>query len=323
MFNVKKFLRSTLIVFISLLVGLLICESILRIKHKFIVNYDIEMWRYAKELKTKVNNKKINHVHIKNKSAILQNTEIKINNFGQRDIQYDNSKLSEYDRSFLIIGSSVAMGWGVEHEKVFSNRLNKKSFQNKKKWIFINGGVGNYNTQRYVNNYFENWKELDFTDIIIHFFVNDTEIIKPAKVNFFTNNFHLGVVVWKLLNSYVSAFNPEKVEKYYSDRYDDDYEGFIIAKKELLNLSEHCKKNSINCHIILMPDIHKLNPYKLNFINQKMKKIAADLDFKFHDLLSIFEGKDEKTVWNKYGDPHPNAYANSLMSENIFLYLNK
>ena len=126
----------------------------------------------AKELKTKVNNKKINHVHIKNKSAILQNTEIKINNFGQRDIQYDNSKLSEYDRSFLIIGSSVAMGWGVEHEKVFSNRLNKKSFQNKKKWIFINGGVGNYNTQRYVNNYFENWKELDFTDIIIHFFAH-------------------------------------------------------------------------------------------------------------------------------------------------------
>ena len=43
----------------------------------------------------------------------------------------------------------------------------------------------------------------------------------------------------------------------------------------------------------------------------------------YHDLLSIFEGKDEKTVWNKFGDPHPNAYANSLMSENIFLYLNR
>ena len=55
MFNVKKLLRSTLIVFISLLVGLLICESILRIKHKFIINYDIEMWRYAKELKTNQN----------------------------------------------------------------------------------------------------------------------------------------------------------------------------------------------------------------------------------------------------------------------------
>ena len=323
MLNIKKLLSSTLIVFISLLAGFFICELILRVKHKIIINYDIEMWKYAKELKIKVDNRKINHVHVKNKSAILQNIEIKINKFGQRDIEYDNSKLSQFDRSFLIIGSSVAMGWGVEYDKVFSNRLNKKSLQNNKNWIFINGGVGNYNTQRYVNNYFENWKDLEFTDIIVHFFVNDTEIIKPAKVNFFTNNFHLGVVVWKLLNSYVSAFNPEKVEKYYLDRYEDDYEGFIIAKKELLNLSEHCRKNLINCHIILMPDIHKLNPYKLNFINQKMKKVAEDLEFQFHDLLGSFEDKDEKTVSNKYGDPHPNAYANSLMSENIFLYLNK
>ena len=323
MFSIKKLLRSTLIVSISLLVGLLICETILRIKHKFIINYDIEMWKYAKELKIKVKNKKINHIHIKNKSAILQNTEIKINKYGQRDVDYDNSTLSNFDRSFLIIGSSVAMGWGVESDKVFSNRLNKKSLKNNKNWIFINGGVGNYNTERYVNNYFENWKELEFTDIIIHFFVNDTEIIRPAKVSFFTNHFHLGVIVWKLLNSYVSAFNPEKVEKYYLDRYEENYEGFIIAKKELLKLSEHCKKNSINCHIILMPDIHKLNPYKLNFINQKMQKTATELEFQFHDLLSIFEGKDEKKVWNKYGDPHPNDYANSLMSENIFLYLNK
>ena len=49
--------------------------------------------------------------------------------------------------------------------------------------------MGNYNAERYINNYFENWEKLNFSDIIIHFFVNDTEVIEPAKVNFFTNNF--------------------------------------------------------------------------------------------------------------------------------------
>ena len=44
-------------------------------------------------------------------------------------------------------------------------------------------------------------------------------------------------MVWKLLNSYVSAFNPEKVEKYYSDRYNDDYEGFIIAKRVIKSMN--------------------------------------------------------------------------------------
>lgn len=323
MTNLKKLIRSSLVVLFSFLIGILICEVILRAKHKIIINYDIEMWKYAKKLKKKVKNEKINHVHVKNKTAVLQKTNIRINKYGQRDINYDNSFLSEYDRSFLILGSSVAMGWGVEREKVFSNRLNKISSEKSKKWIFINGGIGNYNTERYVNNYFENWEDFNFTDIIIHFFVNDTEIIKPANVNFFTNNFHLGVVVWKLVNSYISKFSPEKIEQYYLSRYQDNYEGFKNAKRELLRLKTHCNKKSINCHIILMPDIHKLNPYKLKFINIKMEKVAKEFNYNFYDLLETFEGKDEKKVWNKYGDPHPNAYANELMSESIFQYLDK
>ena len=319
----KSFFKSSLIVLISLLLGIFFCEAILRIKHSFIINYDIEMWKYAKKLKIKVNNAKINHVHLRNSSANLQNVEIKINRYGQRDIDFEPSYLKKFDRSFLILGSSVAMGWGVESENVFSNRLNRAAAENDKNWIFINGGVGNYNAERYINNYFENWEKLNFSDIIIHFFVNDTEVIEPAKVNFFTNNFHLGVVKWKLLNSYLSIFNPENIENYYKIRYQNDYEGYQITKKELARLNKHCKKNSINCHIILMPDIHKLNPYKLNFINKKIKKLASDLDYNFFDLTGTFEGRDEKKIWNRYGDPHPNGFANSLMSKSIYNYLDK
>ena len=61
------------------------------------------------------------------------------------------------------------MGWGVESENVFSNRLNREAAEDDKNWIFINGGVGNYNAERYINNYFENWEKLNFSDIIIHF----------------------------------------------------------------------------------------------------------------------------------------------------------
>ena len=115
----KSFFKSSLIVLISLLLGIIFCEAILRIKHSFIINYDIEMWKYAKKLKIKVNNAKINHVHVSNSSANLQNVEIKINRYGQRDIDFEPSYLKKFDRSFLILGSSVAMGWGVESENVF------------------------------------------------------------------------------------------------------------------------------------------------------------------------------------------------------------
>ena len=154
---IKKNLSALFLTLASIAFALIICEIILRVKHNIIPNYDIEMWRYAKELKLKVEFDNINHIHVKNKSSVLQKVEIKTNSYGQRDINYDNNYLNKFDKSFLIIGSSIPLGWGVEKEKTFAHLLNIESKKKGKKWIFINGGVGNYNASRYVNNYLKYW----------------------------------------------------------------------------------------------------------------------------------------------------------------------
>ena len=118
----KDRLNSVLLVVISVIFTFFLCELILRIKHSLIPNYDIEMWKYAKKLKIKDENPKIGHTHIKNKSENLQGVEISINNYGQRDINLNNSIIQNYDRSFLILGSSVALGWGVEQKDTFKGK---------------------------------------------------------------------------------------------------------------------------------------------------------------------------------------------------------
>ena len=323
MTSIKNISKTIVIILISTIAGLIFCEIILRVKHHFVIDYDVEMWRYAKELKTKVDNKKINHVHIKNKSARLQNTNININKYGQRDINYDNKFLSKFEKRFLILGSSITLGWGVDQEKTFTSYLNKKSKEKEKNWIFVNGGIGNYNTERYVNNYLQNWSNLDFTDIIIHFFVNDTEAIKETKQNFFLTHTHLGVVIWKLINSYTASFEDIKIENYYKTKYEDSYIGYKVAKKELLQLKKHCTKKELNCYVVLMPDIHKLNPYKLSFINEKIKNLSKQLEYPFLDLLNDFSNLDEKKVWNKYNDPHPNEFGHLLIGQSVFKFLDK
>ncbi len=320
---IKNIIFKTVFVLISIFIGIILCELTLRIKHSFFINYDIEMWKYAKKLKQKSSNIKIGHTHIKNSSAKLQDVEIRINNYGQRDVDLSNKMIKNFDRSFLILGSSVALGWGVENSNVFTNVMNNLSKKNDKNWIFINGGVGNYNTERYINNYFENWQVLGFTDIIIHFFVNDTEVIIDNKTNFFTKHTHLGVVVWKLLNSYKSSFNKEKLEDYYKKKYQDNYKGLQTAKIELKKLKKHCDLKKIKCHIVLMPDIHQLKPYKLKFINDKISTFAKELKFNYFDLLPEFENIELEKIWNKYQDPHPNAFAHKIMGEKIYYFLNK
>ena len=120
-------------------------------------------------------------------------------------------------------------------------------------------------------------------------------------------NIHVGVVIWKLINSYKSTFKQEKLKDYYFDKYTNNFEGFKIAKDELLRLKKFCFKNNINCHLFLMPDIHKLNPYELSFINEKMSKVSKELKYNYLDLLPVFDGQSQKKIWNDYGDPHPSA----------------
>ena len=281
------------------------------------------MGKYAKTLKVKVPNKKINHIHKKNGSAVLQKVLITTNNKGQRNKEINNKILNDYDRKFLVIGSSIALGWGVEQSKTFSSRLNDISKENNKNWIFINGGVGNYNTERYINNYFENWIDLEITDIIINFFVNDTEVLTSKKTNFLVKHSHFAVVVWKLINSYKSSLNKENLVNYYKKLYEDDFVGFQKAQENLITLNNHCKIKKINCYLINMPDIHQLRPYKLKFINKKMNNFAESINLEYFDLLNTLQSIDEKKIWNKYNDPHPNQYAHNLIAISIFKNLNK
>jgi len=316
----NPFINLTIILF-SLILIFLVCEGILRLKNFVIPNYDIEMWKYTKALKQKSNNKKIGHVHKKNKLAKLQNVDIKINNFGQRGQDIDINKINNFERKILIIGSSVTLGWGVNEDKTLTSVIKSISEQNNQNWLVMNGGVGNYNAERYINNYMENWSKLNVTDLVVQFFVNDTEILKDNKVNFFTKHTHTGVMIWKFLNTLKSDFKSENIDDYYRKLYENDFKGLKIAKKEMKKLKLHCETKKINCLIVLTPDIHKLNPYKLLFINEKMITIAKEINFEIYNLLPEFENINSKKIWNKYNDPHPNELGHKIMGEKIYKIL--
>tara|TARA_Y100000590_G_scaffold88262_1_gene99101 strand:+ start:205 stop:1176 length:972 start_codon:yes stop_codon:yes gene_type:complete len=319
--KLKNIFANLVLVVISLIFIFVLCEGILRLKNAIIPNYDIEMWKYAKALKKKSKNPKIGHIHVKNKSIKLQKTDIRINNLGQRGGDINLENLKNFDRKILFLGSSITLGWGVHEDKISTTVIDDLAKKNNKNWKVINGGIGNYNAQRYINNYLENWSNLKVTDIVIQFFVNDTEILKDGNVNFFTLHTHTGVMVWKFINSLKSDLKSENIESYYKKLYQDDFDGFNVTAKELKKLKSHCYEKQINCLLVLIPDIHKLNPYKLLFINNKMKSLANEIDFKIYDLLPDFEVVDSKKLWNKYNDPHPNELGHKIMGEKIYKIL--
>ena len=310
----KNLILNFFIVFISVIFSLLAFEGFLRIKDSIDTSYDIEMWKYSKLLKIKSTNPLIGHVHKKNSSAILQKIQIRTNNLGIRgeDIYLDDLTESEV---LLFLGSSVLLGWGVEEDLIYTSLIEKDLTSKNQRIKVINAGIGNYNAERYIENYFENLAFLNPYRIVVNYFVNDSENLKINEGNFFTRNFHFAVMIWKYISSLNTEFAVNSIENYYEDQYKEDFIGFIKMKNALKKLSIHCEEKKIHCSLLMIPDIHQLNPYKLNFIHEKMEDLSSEFGFEFLNLLDNFEGENQEVFWNDFNDPHPNQEGHKRIAE--------
>ena len=111
----KSVMLNGVILLVSTLFILGTTEGLLHLKNSNMQNYDIEMWRYSKEIKTISKNTVLGHEHQLSKQALLQSVLIRTNNFGLRgdDINVTTNK----KRRILALGSSITLGWGVEKRR--------------------------------------------------------------------------------------------------------------------------------------------------------------------------------------------------------------
>src|SRR5437868_14231586 len=110
----KDTLYSIALLASSIVVAFLLGEAVLRIKNSSMTNYDIEMWRYARELKVKSSDPALDFVHQKSKTAVLQNVEVRLNEWGLRGDPVP--AINPNERRILFLGASTTMGWGVREE---------------------------------------------------------------------------------------------------------------------------------------------------------------------------------------------------------------
>ena len=82
--NRKNNLLAIIVAAGSLVICLGIAEGALRIKNLSMQNYDIEMWRYSKELKRRSDDPLIGHEHVRGRATILQSVQIRTNAYGLR-----------------------------------------------------------------------------------------------------------------------------------------------------------------------------------------------------------------------------------------------
>ncbi|MFP6639668.1 MAG: hypothetical protein VCC04_05450, partial [Myxococcota bacterium] len=113
----RRALGPLLIVVTSLALVVFLVEIGVRLYTRYAIVYDVEMTRYANQLKIESKNPKIGHVHRPGSSAFLMGVPVEINLDGFRDRDYPVERTVA--RRSVILGDSLTFGWGVEREKTF------------------------------------------------------------------------------------------------------------------------------------------------------------------------------------------------------------
>jgi lysophospholipase L1-like esterase len=313
---VRQAFFSILLLGITLVLCLLAAEVFLRIKNSSMTNYDIEMWRYAKELKQKSDDPALDFDHLRSKSALLQSTQIRLNSWGLRGPEI--APLQPGQRRILFLGGSITLGWGVPEDSTVEVRLQHMLDAEGDNAQVLNGGVGNYNTERYVSRFFKELTGLEPTDIVVHYFLRDAEALPPGGGNILLRDSELAVTLWIAYHRLADRLGEDNLVDHYRKTYGPDEPGFITMQQQLKRLADYCKEHHIRAYFAMTPDVHNLVDYEFGFVHDIMRNLAEADGYVFIDLLPAMRGLPPDQLWAMPGDPHPNARGHELMADTIF-----
>lgn len=278
------------------------------------MNYEIEMMKYAKDLKVISKNKKIGIEHKKNIEGTYMGAKVILDENGFR-IKYNKKKSNN---KIIMLGDSMTFGWGAN--ETFSDLLNEK-LQNHE---ILNAGIGNTNTIMQISNFFENFSnKYNYDMIVLNFFINDFESVIINKPNFLQKYSYFYTFLNNKLNTVFIKFKiKEDWEKFYSKNYSNKE-----IREETLNLinklNKYCLKNNIKFVIHNIPELRDLDNYKFKKETLIIKDFAIKNNIIFidsHDTLKMY---NEESLWVTRLDPHANDKAHEIISDYLYKNIKK
>lgn len=312
MASLRNMVLSTVIISVTCLLCAGAAELVLRAKSSSMQNYDIEMWRYARELKVRSPDPLLGHEHIPSSEALLQSVRIRTNSWGLRGGEVAPQP---HGRRILFLGSSITLGWGVAEEETLVGRLQKAFADKGEDTEVLNAGIGNYNAPRYVRRFQTRLEGLHPTDIVIQYFLRDAEELDAGGGNWLLRNSQLAVTGWVVGNGLLRRGGERSLIDHYRAVYADGAPGYVAMEQNLTALAQYAKDNNIRVFLAMTPDVHDLINYPFGFVHDKIKVLAARLGFTYIDLFPALQGLTPQQIWSLPNDPHPNALGHQRMAE--------
>lgn len=301
----------------TVLISLLLVEMGLRVLSHIRQNYDVEMWRYANNLKITVNDGR-SHIHTVSTNAHIMGKDVTLNSKGLRDREFPYEKPNNTYR-IVSIGDSYTFGFGADQDKTFSKILEKRLNEQHsgKTYEILNMGVGNYNAIQELASLKLEGIKYHPDHILWNFYINDAEETQKLKPSFISTKLismvYLKSFIYKMKASLNSKSN-------YVDFYKSTFQGesgarFIKTMDQLVELSQ---SQHIPLTVVLLPDFRRLQNYPFAQEHLLVVNYFKSKGINVIDTVEAFDPQKEKEYWVAHDDPHPNDGAHEIIAQKIF-----
>ncbi len=298
-------------------------ESLVRLIADDGMQFDLEMWKYAKDLKTVASDPKIGHRHRPDGQARLMGVDVRTNSKGLRNREIFYARNPDVMR-IVMLGDSLTFGWGVPQDLTFSARLEKLYRADDVPAEIINTGVGNWNTIQEVQFFLVEGHKYKPDIVVLNYFVNDAEPVpKSSQPSWLMRHcyscvFFLGRI--DILRRML--FGGRSWKEYYLGLYErGQAEGWLAAKNAIGRLARYCKEHGIKLIIASLPELHDVKNYQFNEVTDLVRETAAENGVEFVDLLPSLQNDPSSSLWVTVPDPHPNSLAHERIAAGLYRFL--
>ena len=296
-------------------------EGLVRLNYKKLSGYNMEMWRYASDLKEPRKDPRLPFVHYPGREGGYYGAHLKTNALGFRDRDMPAEKAAGVKR-ILFLGDSFTLGWGVPFDETYSQRLEKMLNGRGRRVETVNAGVGNYNSVMELELFKLKGLAMDPDLVILMYYINDPEPTPRVAASLEYNLIKHSYLIAFLFDRYIKL--KPLMDKhydwkaYYAGLFKEDSPGFAANRQALQDLIKLCADRKIKLLIVNIPELRVLKDYPFPMATQFIESIAKEGRVPFLDLLPALAPEDPRSLWVTPEDPHANSKANALMAEAIF-----
>lgn len=282
------------------------------------MQFDLEMWRYAREIKRRSSNPAIGHEHTPNTRAHLMGVDVAISSQGLRDRDFAQVPPPGRTR-ILMLGDSLAFGWGVPQDRTYSKRLEQMLRDGGRDVEVINTGVGNYNTEMEVAYFLERGAAFKPHYVVLNYFINDAEPTPQDRSNFLSRNSRAFVYFASRVDMamrMVNVADRTDWKTYYNSLYDEQGVARVAAAVE--RLAAYCREHGIKLYLANYPELRNPADYPFTQVNEKIERIAAANKLPYLSMLPAVRDLRPETLWVTPPDPHPSIVAHEVFAKELY-----